>query len=124
MLISRPWARGGTDLENPVQQNLARQYAAGFGKRGTKDPSSHHLIQDTESVSVTATVDPPRGDGTDHSGDNTSPEVAPRGFFADQFEVSFSFFLLMTRPRETSWVVRGAVYVLRPATVWNVLMTL
>ena len=76
-----------------MQQNLARQYATNFGKRSAKDPSSHHLIQNTESVLVTTTMDlispRPRGDGVSRSADDAVAE--PRGFFADQFEVSFSW---------------------------------
>jgi len=74
-----------------VQQNLARQYAANFGKHGTKDPPNHHLIQNTESVLVTTTMGltSPRGDGGDRPDDSAKLEVAPRGFFADQFEVGF-----------------------------------
>lgn len=89
---------------NHAQQNLARQYAANFGKHGTKDPLSHHLIQNTESVLVTTTLDlvPPRGDGVDHSGDSVKLEFEPRGFFADQFEVGcFVLFLLICVRRKT-----------------------
>jgi len=93
----------GADLHNHAQQNIARQYAANFGKNDTKDPPSHHLVQNTESVLVTTTA-PPRGDGADHSG-NAKLEVEPRGFFADQFEVGFFlpqfvFFPLMLRPHD------------------------
>jgi len=81
------------DLDGHVQQNLARQYAANFGKHGTRDPPNHHLIQNTESVLVTTTMDlgPPRGGGADCPDDSAKLDISPRGFFADQFEVSFVF---------------------------------
>lgn len=84
---------GGADLNNHTPQNIARQYAVEFGKNDPKDPLNHHLIQNTEYTSVTTIVDlvPPRGDGVDHSGDNVKLKFQPRGFFADQFEVSLFF---------------------------------
>jgi hypothetical protein len=91
----RLWTLGtGGANRNCSQQNLARQYAANFGKHGAKDPLSHHLIQNTESVLVTTTMDliPPRGDGMDRSGENVKLELEPRGFFADQFEVGLFLF--------------------------------
>ena len=85
---------GGADLNNCARQNIARQYAANFSKNDAREPLSHHLVQNAESVLVTTTVDlvPPRGDGGDRSGDNVDPEFEPRGFFADQFEVRRLFF--------------------------------
>lgn len=109
----RPWSLGADGANrNYPQQNLARQYAANFGKHGAKDPLSYHLIQNTESVLVMTTMDlvPPRGDGIDHSGENVKLELEPRGFFADQFEVGF--FLSPPRLRRRSFV--GLFYVLRP----------
>jgi len=115
----------GADLENRVRQNLARQYAANFGKLGAKDPPNHHLIQNTESVLVTTTMDlaPPRGDGVDRPDNSAKLELSPRGFFADQFEVCF--FLSTTRlPRPDDpvrfyvrWVVRSVTCSNRPQGV-------
>ena len=105
---------------NWLQQNLARQYAANFGKHGAKDPLSHHLIQNTESVLVTTTTVqvPPRGDGIDHSGDNAKLEFEPRGFFADQFEVGFFFFFSPLCSASTFSCVCsvGSFYVLKLGT--------
>jgi len=116
----------GADLRNHAQQNIARQYAANFGKHGTKDPLNHHLIQNTESVLVTTTVDldPPRGDWVVHSGNNVKVEVEPRGFFADQFEVGFFshnlFFSPSCSARTFSWVFCWPVLRL---TTWSMPMT-
>ncbi|KAF9792195.1 tryptophan synthase beta subunit-like PLP-dependent enzyme [Thelephora terrestris] len=76
-----------------TKHNVARQYAANFSTNDAKDPLSHHLVQSTESVLVTTTVNllPPRGDGVGRSGDIVDPEFEPRGFFADQFENRSNF---------------------------------
>lgn len=73
--------------------NIARQYAADFGKSGPKDSLNHHLLQNTESVLVTTTVDllSPQGDDAGHSEDDVKLESGPRGFFADQFENQSNF---------------------------------
>lgn len=118
----------GTE-NNHSRQNIARQHAANFGRNGTKDSSNYHLIQDTESVLVTTTVDlvPPRGDGVDHSGDNVKLEFEHRGFFADQFEVSLFFLLqsVFSPPSlctaRTPWVYCGSGLRLM---AWNVPMAL
>lgn len=107
------WTLGadGVDCDH-LKQNLARKYAADFGKHGAKDPLSHHLIQNTESVLVTTTMDlvPSRGDGVDRSGDNVKLEFGPRGFFADQFEVGSLFLPSLCSARA---IFLGPVYVLK-----------
>ena len=67
------------DLGHHIQQNLAREYATNFGKRGA---SSHHQ---PDSVLVTTTMDlvSPRR----READDSVADAKPRGFFADQFEV-------------------------------------
>ena len=115
--VSRTLGVSAADLKGRIEQNLARQYAANFGKHGTRDPANHQLIQNTESVLVTTTMDlaSPRGDGGDCSDDGAELEVSPRGFFADQFEVGFVFlsqlvFSLYAPARIIPWVFLRACF--------------
>lgn len=85
-ILSEMLGAGRADLGDHVRQNLARQHATNFGRRGATDGSRHHLIQ-TESLLVTTPLDlvRPRDDAANPTS-SVKPGAEPRGFFADQFE--------------------------------------
>ena len=79
-----------------LAQNLARERAKHFGSEEAQDPAkatpTHrgHLIPTlSSSVVVTTTADEALADGVLTSPEEEKEfETKPRGFFADQFEVS------------------------------------